>query len=247
MQSHGSEGQFDDLDEEEVLPVRPYSRTWLTPHLARYSRTNILQQKKVRRVEKHALPSFDGGSSPPEHPHSPPRLAAGQNQKHRAAQDQLPTTGITQVQRTSSQFRERPHVDPQAHRTKRQPGTALPSTDRHRSKPSTARQKRKAVNSEWTHIAKVFGMEYSPWITEPELDRALRYKMGQDLPEDTCAGDLARLLDGYGFGDDVRKDKKFRANVTLLSISLPFLALCLHDTSSFCLGFGSSGVRWSRV
>jgi len=73
-------------------------------------------------------------------------------------------------------------------------------------------------------------MELSPWITEPELDRALCYRMGQDIPEDDDrAGDIARLLDGYGFGDDVRKDKQFRANVlsSLSSHEFPMLVLTL--------------------
>ena len=87
--------------------------------------------------------------------------------------------------------------------------------DQRRAKSGASQQ---PVNERWTRIAKLYGMDYYPWVTEPTLDQALRYSMGQDLDEGTRTGELARFLDNLEIGDDIRKDKQFRANV-----SVPFI------------------------
>ena len=75
-----------------------------------------------------------------------------------------------------------------------------------------------AINAEWTHIAKMFGMLRSPWLDEECLNLALRYGMGEDPQGNTWADEIAQFLDQARVGNDVRKDKQFRANVSLISI-----------------------------
>lgn len=199
------------------------------PCLAHGHDLTCLQQKKAHHVAKHTPLPVDDVDSPPEHPRSPSLLPTKQKQKHQAVHNQLLTPGSTQARQTSW-YRELPGANAQAHHTQRQPGTSHPSMDhqrtieRRRGEPATSQQEQRAVESRWTHIAKVYGMEYSPWITEPVLDCALNYTIGQDIPGDTCARDLALLLDECEIGDDVRKDKQFRSNVTF---SYPFCILCL--------------------
>ena len=73
------------------------------------------------------------------------------------------------------------------------------------------------VDGRWTHVTKLWGMQHCPWLSEPVLDHALYYKMGQVPGGDSGAEELARFLDEHGVDDDVWKDKQFRANVSLSS------------------------------
>ena len=70
-------------------------------------------------------------------------------------------------------------------------------------------------------------MQYSPWISKRLLNSALRFTTGQIPEGDTRAKEVARFLDRFELSDDVRKDKQFRANVSLQS-DCPFLTLCSY-------------------
>ena len=218
-QPHRNEDQVNTSDGEVPPPVRLCS--WPHFHFVRWDESMCPLQRKARRITKHISPSDNEGSDSHEHPRSPPLLTTGQKQKQREVQDQLPTpSGSTQAQQTPSQYRERPGASARAHRTQHQPRTIPSSMDRRRAaehrrgQSSTTHPERTAVNSRWTHIAKVFAMERSPWLSEPVLDRVLHSTGGEDLSETDVAYDLACILDQFEVGDDVRKDKRFRANVT---------------------------------
>lgn len=69
-------------------------------------------------------------------------------------------------------------------------------------------------------------MLFAPWLSEPTLRQALRYAMGQDLEEDTCAEELAGFLDRLQISDAVRKDRLFRANASLPLFNCRLLTPC---------------------
>ena len=169
------------------------------------------------------------------------------------AQDQPPTPRTAPAQQLSSRSTERPGPSARAHRTKHQPRTASSSKDQHRvterrrGESDTSRPERMAVNDRWTHIAKEYGMQRTPWVSEPVLDRALRYTMGQNPQGDSRAAELGRFLDDLEVDDNVRKDKQFRANVSLPSVQLPIPNATYTDVSSFFLAFESSRARLSTA
>ena len=65
------------------------------------------------------------------------------------------------------------------------------------------------VNSGWTHIVKLYGMLYNPWLVKLVLDCALHCPMGQASEGDSCDEELAQFIDECMVGDDVRKNKQF--------------------------------------
>jgi len=100
------------------------------------------------------------------------------------------------------------------------------------------------VNGQWTHIAKAYAMMYSPWDTELALNRALDYTKDQDFEGDSAVEDIVHLLDLFKLGDDVRKDKVFRANVSHYSIQLSIpstLLIWIYPVSAWTSGIPGQG------
>ena len=217
----------------------------MTPfsHFAHGYLLTYLQRKRIRRI---ALPTSDEEDTPDIRPRSPPRLTKRQKGKHREAQSQLPTPTNTQRQQQSlPQHRERPGANAHTRRAAHRLRNTSPVSDRHQDmerrggRPRTSRQGQQTTEKQWTHIAKMYGMLYSPWVTEQKLDQALRYRAGQDLPEDNICRELVVFFDRYEVTTHERRDPQFQTNVSFpLSNTYPDLSM-----NSFDLGFGSCGVR----
>ena len=94
--------------------------------------------------------------------------------------------------------------------------------DQRKGRSGASRQERQ-VDQRWTHIAKLYGILFEPWLPEPVLDQALRYAVGQDLPKEYADEELTQFLDAYEVHDSERKNPQFRSNVSHLSPNHPFL------------------------
>ena len=160
------------------------------------------------------------------HRRSPPQLTTQQKGKARATHSQLPTPSHTQ-QQSSSHHRERPGPNKQARRAGNRLRSASPALDQHqatdqRKGRSGASQQERQINRRWTHLAKIYGILFGPWLSEPELDQVLCYAVGQDLPREYREEVLTQFLDNHEVCDDDRKDPRFRSNVSHPSPNHPF-------------------------
>jgi len=163
-------------------------------------------------------------------------MTAQQKGKGRITQNLLPTPAHTQQrsnygqlsQQPSLQYRNRPTPNSSAQCATRQFRNASPVPDQRQvsgqgdSGSGVSRQKQRMAKKKWTHIAKVYGMLYSPWVPEWQLERVLQYEVGQDLPEDSPDKEFVRFLDELEVGDRERKDPQFEANVSLTLPDHPF-------------------------
>lgn len=147
----------------------------------------------------------DDEASPTPHPSL--QLTMKRNANRQEAQDQLHTPAQTQVQRQSS-YRKRPGPNVQAHQTGRRFGTTPPIPDQQGAMEQkeggfrASRWEQQTIEKWWTHIAKVYGMIHSPWVSEPELNQATCYEAGQEGPRNQ----LGQFLDECEIPDNQRKD-----------------------------------------
>lgn len=200
----------------------------------------------MRRVASIPSDPLDDENTSVAHPRSPPQLTAQQKQKGRVTQNLPPTPPRTQQyssrsqppQQSSSRHRERPGPNSLAQSAGRQLSVL---NQRQAREPGdgqsrTTRWEQPVIVRKWTHVAKICGIFYSPWISESELSRALHYEAGEGISEDNPDRGFVHLLNELGVGDHDRKDPRFLANVSLTPSKHPFRPPHLLGNEQFLLG-----------
>jgi len=188
------------------------------------------QRKKIRRIMSPSEHS-DEQDVPTLRPGSPLRLTVQQKGKVAETQNVLPTPSRTQrhfshdqsPQQSSSQHRERPGPNSLAQNAGRQLRNTSPVPDQHEARERrdgqsrTSRRERQTTEKKWTHLAKIYAMFCSPWISHSELDYALRCKTGQCPPEDNAdTPELVQLLDNFEVSNHECGDPRFQTNVSFI-------------------------------
>ena len=162
---------------------------------------------------------------------SPPRLTVQQKKKVKEIQNVLPTPSHTQqrsshgqsCQESSSQHRERPGPNSLAQNAGRRFRNASPVPDQHQARErrdrqsSTSRREQRTTEKKWTHVAKIYAMFNSPWVSQSELDYTLCCKIGQCPPEDnTDLSELVQLLNELEVSNRECGDPRFQTNVSFV-------------------------------
>lgn len=86
------------------------------------------------------------------------------------------------------------------------------------SRQAVSRPVKRATQMRWRHVAKVYGMSVSPWISETKLANCLSYEEGLDLSEDHSCYDLVNTLNVYVVKGDERRDPQFASNASFVSL-----------------------------
>lgn len=145
-------------------------------------------------------------------------------------QDFLPTPSHTQrhlshgqpPQQSTSQYRERPGPNQLVQHAGHRLRGSSPVPDQHQTRgqgghqSGTSHREQRTIEKKWTHVAKIYGMLYSPWVPESALDQALCHEAGQELSEDDPDQELVQFLDDFDVSNCERKDPQFQTNVSLI-------------------------------
>jgi len=122
--------------------------------------------------------------------------------------------------RSTSRYRKRPGPSAQAHAAGRELQTTPPVPDQPRvtrqtaGGSSTSRRVRGTTEKFWISVAKVYGMMFCPWASEPALRQALHCKPGEGGLGDDEVHELVEFLDEAGISEDDRRHPQFSANVS---------------------------------